>query len=181
MIYTWLQVNGVSVADPSPFDMFDLLFILMSVSLVLFFHFFHVSSKPLLPSVISLERKKKSALLSSLLNKTLSFFHSLSHLHFFLRHPHTMLSIGKHWPIQPVWFSLLSNVRWSITIWWFLLQACPSGSGGRILYSSRYGQFQHSTSFKKDYNFTQVWFIMICLSFEGNVNVFFPPFLIADF
>lgn len=80
VIYTWLQVNGVSVADPSHSDLTDLLFLLMSASLVSFFHFFFlISSKPSLSIChLSLERKKKKYVPpSSLLNKSLSLFHSL--------------------------------------------------------------------------------------------------------
>lgn len=40
VIYTWLQVNGVSVADPSHSDSSDLLFLLMSAPLVSFFLLF---------------------------------------------------------------------------------------------------------------------------------------------
>lgn len=56
---------------------------------------------------------------SSLLNKTFSLLLSLSHLCFFSSHthPHTILSIGKHQPIQLVAFSPLNGVGRSIT--WF--------------------------------------------------------------
>lgn len=122
VIYTWLQVNGVSVADPSHSDLSDLLFLLMSASLVSFFHFFFSSHRSFLfPSVISLlKEKKKCAPVLPFKQVSLPLSLSPSHLCFFFlplthTHPHTILSIGKHQPIQPVAYSPLSSVGRSIT------------------------------------------------------------------
>lgn len=123
MIYTWLKVNGVSVADPSHSASSDLLFLFLSASFSLVFPLFFsslVTFKPLFPSVISLLKEKKvceppHTPLSAPYEASLSpFFLSLSsHLHSFFfffshTHPHTILGVGKHRPIQPVAFSPLS-------------------------------------------------------------------------
>lgn len=138
--------------------------------LVLFFHFFRFFS--ISPSICHLFWKRKKCP-PILLFKQDSLFLSLcmSHLHFFLRHPHTMLSVGKHRPIQPVGFSLLGSVRWSIT--WFdgsyYRPAFPGQKAG-IFIAADTGSYNTPHPLKEDYNLTQVWFIMICLSFEGNVK-----------
>lgn len=121
----------------------------MSASLVSLFHFFLVSSEPLFPSVISLLKEEKTTCppTSSLLNKSLSLFRSVSSSLFF---SHTPTYHPQRWqaPAHPACCILSSQRRWAINhmIWWFLLQACLSGSGGRNLYSGRYGQFQNFTS-----------------------------------
>lgn len=90
VIYTWLQVNGVSVSDPSHSDLSDLLFLLMSSSLVLFFHFFFlVSAKPLSICHLSLERKKNVPPVLPFKQDFLPFALSVSSLLFFLSHTPT--------------------------------------------------------------------------------------------
>lgn len=83
MIYTWLQVNGVSVTDPS---LPDLLFLLMSASLDSFFIFTLLSSERLFPSVSSLLKEKKKTLPSQSFTLAVSsfgflFFFPFSHTH----------------------------------------------------------------------------------------------------
>lgn len=91
VIYTWLQVNGVSVSDPSHSDLSDPLFLLMSASLVLSSHFFSWSCLSLSFHLSSLSwKKKKTCLPFSLLNKTFSLFRSLRLIFsFFLSHTPT--------------------------------------------------------------------------------------------
>ena len=150
VIYTWLQVNGVSVADPSHSDLYDLLFILMSTPLVSFFLLFSLLSLSFHLSSLSWKRKKKHAPpQSSLLNKSslpLSLFRSLCLIFtFFFFFSHTPTYHPQCWQAaaHPA-CCIHSSQRLSAInhmIWWFLLQAWLSGSGGRNLYSSRYGQF----------------------------------------
>lgn len=98
VIYTWLQVNGVSVADPSHFDSPDLLFLFTSASLVSFFHFFFSTSRLSLSfhlSSLSWKKKRRNyppppPPLSSLSNKSLSlssFVLSVSSSRFFSHTP----------------------------------------------------------------------------------------------
>lgn len=83
VIYTWLQVNGVSVTDPSLSDLSDLLFLLMSSFFSLIFHPSLVSSAPLFPSVISLLKAKKKSTLPVFRSRCLifCFFPPFSHTH----------------------------------------------------------------------------------------------------
>lgn len=114
MIYTWLQVNGVSVTDPSLSDLSDPLFLLMSASLVSFFIFFSSSRLGRSFHLSSLSWKKKKSALPGFHSRCLIFWVFFSP---FLTHPHTIFTVGKHRPIQPVAYSGLRSAGWSIT--WF--------------------------------------------------------------
>ena len=154
VIYTWMQVNGVSVADPSHSDSSDPLFLLMSDPLVSFFLFFSLLSLSFHLSSLSWKKKRKwhSPPQSSLLNKSSlplslspSFALSVSLSLFFFFFSHTPTYHPQCWQAaaHPA-CCIHSSQRLSAInhmTWWFLLQACLSGSGGRNLYSCRYGQF----------------------------------------
>ena len=156
VIYTWLQVNGVSVADPSHSDLYDLLFILMSTPLVSFFLLFSLLSLSFHLSSLSWKRKKKHAPppvfpIKQVLSPSLPLSLSLSHLPFFFffshTHPHTILSVGKQRPIQPVAFTPLSGFRRSIT--WFDGSYYRPGFPGQeagIFIAADTGSFQNFTS-----------------------------------
>lgn len=118
---------------------------------------------------------------SSLLNKSLSLFHSLRLIFGFFffsshTHPHTILSIGKHQPIQPVAYSPLSSVGRSIT--WFdgsyYRPAFPGQEAGIFIVADK-GSSKTLHPLEEEDNRTQVWFIIIFLPFQGNVKYGLPP------
>lgn len=173
VIYTWLQVNGVFVTDPSLTDLSDLLFLLMSASLVSFFFF----SPPLVWAALSichlpLERKKNGPSQSfTLAVSSFGFFPSLSHT------PTYHLSTGKHRPIQPDAYSGLRAAGWSIT--WFNGSYYRPGFPGQdagIFIEADKGSSKTSHPPEAEDNLSQVWFIIIFLAFQGNVKYnFLPP------
>lgn len=133
VIYTWLQVNGVSVTDPS---LPDLLFLLMSASLDSFFIFTLLSSEQLFPSVSSLLKEKKKLCPPSL---SLSLSHLL--VFFFSSLSHTPTYHLYHWQAaaHPTCCLLWSQGYGVINhmIRWLLLQTWLSGSRRKNLYRGR--------------------------------------------
>lgn len=172
VIYTWLQVTGVSVTDPSLSDLSDLL-LLMSASLVSFFIF----SPPLAWAALSichlsLERKKmRPPSLSLSLSPLFVFFFSLSH---------TPTYHLYHWqaPAHPTCCMLsLRGAGWSIT--WFDGSYYRPGFPGQdagIFIEADKGSSKTSHPPAAEDNLTQVWFIIIFLAFQGNVKYdLLPP------
>lgn len=174
VIYTWMQVNGVSFTDPSLSDCSDLLFLFMSALVSFFFFFSACLVWALFPSVISLLKGKKK-------KKAPSFALAVSSFAFlpppFLTHPHTIFSIGKHQPIQPAVRSGLRGAGWSIT--WFDGSYYRPGFLGHdagIFIEADKGSSTTSHPLEEEGNLTQVWFIIIFLPFQGNVKYdLLPP------
>lgn len=148
----------------------------MSASLDSFFIFTLLSSQPLFPSVSSLLKEKKK-------NYALPVFHSCCLIFWFsfflpfLTHPHTIFTIGKQQPIQPVAYSGLRATGWLIT--WFDGSYYRPGFPGQdagIFIEADKGRSKTSHPPEAEDNLTQVWFMIIFLAFEGNVKYdLLPP------
>lgn len=158
-------------------DSSDLLFLLMSASLVSFFFFFSpcLVWAPLSICHLSLERKKS----------TLPVFHSRCLIFcslffcFFPPFSHThipSLALASSSPSNLLHALVSGGAGWSIT--WFDGSYYRPGFPGQdagIFIGADKGSSKTSHPLEVEDNLTQVWFIIIFLSFQGNVKYDLQP------